>query len=838
MKTQKILVLIILSIASSSWAFNAEQGLKNAQAAQLRQTSDRLLPVTITQTAAQGVQNASNLLKLDGAVATLANHGTNCAWTVLDIGEASASGYAVVHVKNFRGATAPVLRLSYACFPEAAIRCKFGDFDECGRATYMTRDVDLPVLPANVFRTERYTISRTGTFLAPFHQPQFRYVRVALETPEAEIDLDGIEWVIGDFYDRQPLAGYFHSSDPILDRNWQIGVWTSQIATLKDVWGWRTLEGWLLPRKLEKGPEIGLCTAAKLPREGSLTTDFELRRSSVRLASMGLALFAKDADHALLFELDECGVVRWTRRKKGVNLVLREERLEGVTLREGQPTQLELKWKLMEGWFFMAPAIEYTVLLNGHVCSTFNYYHGALGESFGFYTPKNICPFFDSIRVCAADGQIVFQDDFTDSSLANWSFPRPKPVVADGAKRDRLVWSGDLWWAGRNIYYALADTYGMRDSIKLLAHAQTPEGYIHACPYPEIQKPASGDYGMFESDEFAAWFVPVLYDYWLYTADRQTLREVWPSLVKLMNYLDGFTNKDGLFEPRHETSKSAFSDCLQAGDIAHRSYMDILLYECRKDAALLAAALGDEARCTQWEAEAARTKEAIFKAYWQDDQGCFKAQLEKGHFIWDNRLAKMVLVDGEPWSMEANSFALAAHLLTPQQAERVAATVHDNKGTIKYVVMAARGKAEYGMGNEAWTMIATNNWSVFTDSATPWDGPLTTPEGMNLNNRISCGDQSHPDTALAGFISTAFLGIVPIEAGFKVFKFEPHPYAKLTFAEGRVPTPFGPIDARWQRAGTNLIYEFSVPQNTICRLKDREYGPGKHRVTLPAEIEK
>ena len=31
------------------------------------------------------------------------------------------------------------------------------------------------------------------------------------------------------------------------------------------------------------------------------------------------------------------------------------------------------------------------------------------------------------------------------------------PYLSDGAKRDRLVWSGDLWWAQRNMYVAFHD---------------------------------------------------------------------------------------------------------------------------------------------------------------------------------------------------------------------------------------------------------------------------------------------------------------------------------------------------------------------------------------------
>ena len=71
---------------------------------------------------------------------------------MLDMGEASLSGYAVVHVKNVIGSPAPVLRLSYANFDRKLT--ELGEYDDRTRAAYMTRDVELPVLPANIGRRQ------------------------------------------------------------------------------------------------------------------------------------------------------------------------------------------------------------------------------------------------------------------------------------------------------------------------------------------------------------------------------------------------------------------------------------------------------------------------------------------------------------------------------------------------------------------------------------------------------------------------------------------------------------------------------------------------------------
>lgn len=808
--------------------FDAERGLAEARRMQFRQTTGRVLPVKVCKTAPFGVVDAENVLKIDGKAAILSSSGAEKPWIMLDMGEASLSGYAVVHVKNVKGSTAPVLRLSYANFDQKLT--ELGEYDERTRASYMTRDVELPVLPANIGRFELYTLARTGRFLAPMHQPQFRYVRLQLDTP-GEVEIDGVEWIVSNFYDRQDLAGYFNSSDPDLNRHWQIGVWTSQIATIRDVDAWRALDGWLLPRKLARSPDCGFAKTVALPSGGAVSMVFELRDNPIREDAVGFALFAKGPAEGLFFMLDESGLVRWIRRHDGKDDILREQRIQDAKLTACRPYGLEIRWRPTDDNLFACQSVNVDLALDGKPLTTFTYYHSGLGEKFGFWTPKGVWPLFDFVELKDDNDKTLLKDDFSDAKLAQWDFTRAKPFVADGATRDRLIWSGDLWWAGRNLYYSLADQYGMRDSLRLLAHMTTPEGYVHACPYAESPAPKSGDYGMFESDEFAAWFVPVLHDYWLYTADRKTLDAVWPSLVKLMEYLASATDETGIFNPRAETSKHATSSWLQAGDVAHRCYMDILLYWCRKCAAEMAAARGESGLFEKWMAEAEKTRSAVFRNYWDGSRNCFSAQSpwEPNTYHWDNKSLKMVQKDIPADITMANAVALASHIVAPDRAQGVAKVVNDYKGVIKFVVMGARGKAEYGMGEEAWTMISTNNWSEMLKPS--WTAPACTPEGMPvLGESWECLDYSHPDVALAGFISTSFLGVIPVEAGFKTFKFAPSPYEKLKWAEGRVPTPFGPIDARWERRDGGLVYRFTVPQGTKCLLNGSEYGAGVHVV--------
>ena len=411
----------------------------------------------------------------------------------------------------------------------------------------------------------------------------------------------------------------------------------------------------------------------------------------------------------------------------------------------------------------------------------------------GFYTPTEWWPRVDMLRVRDAAGKALLEETF-DGSLDDWDFPRTLAYVSDGAKRDRLVWSGDLYWAERNRFYAFSDPLYMRDSVKMLAFNQTPDGYVHASPYPErATPPPKGDFGPFPSDEFAAWLVPVAWDYTLYTADRATLERIFPAVRKLMDYLKRHRRPDGLFDQRAETSKHACN--LNLGDTTTRSYMNILLWACWRDAAEMAEMLGYPAQAAAYRDEAVRLREAIDRLLWDETNGYYRLSLENPGFAF-----------------EANALALALRFVSETRAARISPRLR-YVGHGKFQALAARGQFEYGHTADALRTIAAHGWYKLLDP--DWKGAKTTTECMGFPRR-GWGDESHPDTAIAGLFSSYLLGVTPVEPGFRRFLFRPQPQRDVTFAEGSVPTPHGAIGASWRLAGDTLTLRLHVPEGTVA----------------------
>ena len=364
--------------------------------------------------------------------------------------------------------------------------------------------------------------------------------------------------------------------------------------------------------------------------------------------------------------------------------------------------------------------------------------------------------------------------------------------LADGAKRDRLVWSGDLWWAQFNMYAAFAhDSPYMPGSLRMLAENQTPKGYIQACPYPESHGPlANEDYGPFQSDEFAAWFVPVLASHYLYTGDLKLVNELYPNVERLVGYLLSYTNADGVFEQRTETSKHANDLAFGTKSTHHRSYMNVLLWRVFGDAAFLADAVGKSADAVRWRTASARSEAAVRRRFMRKD-GLLSSSLE------DARVGA-----------EANALALSLGFFSKAEAEKAFAALNPIKHG-KFQLLLVRGAFAYGMPDEALKRIREHNWLKAV--ARGWKGAHTTSECMNHPTRPTWGDEAHPDTALAGDLTAGILGVRPLAPGYSRFEFRPGAAKEIEWAKGVVPTPSGPIRVEWRREGGKITTKLSAP---------------------------
>ena len=751
--------------------------LKQAKEHVLTPSSDCVAPVCVARTEGN-VTAADAMLREDRKSCRLTfEKGGEKPVVVLDFGKQSVGGYAVFTVTAKTGQ--PVVRLAYANHPDGL--SETGDFTRETSARYLGPTFDLPVLPGNINRHETYTIPRTGRFIAPLLQGQARFMRIQLDTPDTSVDIDAVAMVNSGVYDRSPNDGYFLCSDERVNRLWYISTWTLQIASFPNHDAWKTVDGWLLPRKLEQADDVGLSAAGAEWGDVTVETTFELRANPQYVSAAGVAFRAQDVRNAYLAEVALDGTFRLILRRNGKDAVISQKRL-AAPLTDGTRYNLKIETR--------GPVL--TTRLDGAVIDETRDEAFAMGRV-GFYTPKEKWPLFDFIRVNDDAGKALLSDDFS-GDLSKWQFARTLSYVADGAKRDRLIWSGDLYFGQRSAYYAFANPTYLRDSLKMLAFNQTPEGYVHASPYPERSvPPALGEYGPFPSDEFAAWLVPVAWEHLLYTDDTATLREIYPAIKRLLGYLDAHIGANGLFVQRVETSKHAGN--LNPGDVRTRAYMNILLWGVYTDAALIADRLDMADARADAQKKAAAIKRALYENLWDEANGCFKEALETPRF-----------------GPEANALALSLGLVTQAQALRIAPQFK-KIGHGKFQSLASRGEFENGFAQSGLQAIFDHNWLKLLDDS--WKGATTTTECMGMMTK-GWGDESHPDTAIADHFSAYLLGVKPTAPGYKTFRVRPQPTREVRWAKGVVPTPHGLVEASWELTGDAFKLALTVPKGTCA----------------------
>ena len=704
----------------------------------------------------------------------------------LDYGGETVGGFAIVKVKSFSGIVPPVLRLSYATHPDGL--SETGCFTRRGCIHYLGDTFDNPVLPANVNRFETYTITRTGTYVAPLIQGQLRYVRVQLDTPGTTVELEPLEIRNVGSHSVEPIVGSFACSDERVNRTWTMSVRTTRLATIPNSDGWRVVDGKLLPRWIERGSPAGLCETARQGGDGAWTVGFSLAANPHHDSALGLMFRAADVDNGLVAVISQPAVCRLYRRQNGVNALLAQMVLDRRIV-DGEPCELTARVE------------------KGLVSASFNgerIVSAALpadlsGDRFGLYVEKEWWPVVTSYAVADAEGARVFGEDFSQADaegrLPGWDYAKTFPFIADGAKRDRLVWSGDLWWTSRNAFYGLPPhSPYFRDSLDLLAHYQTPEGFIWPAPFATRGKrPGPREFGYFPSDEFSAWFAALVREYHLFTGDEKGLRRLYPAVKANLGYFDRLRDDKGLVDQPLETSANC--SCLKASDPHIRSYTQLVIWKAYHDGARLAEQVGDEDSACSWRARADELAAAIRRYLWNAEMGKFRFSLDRER----------------GWA-GANGIALAFGFATPDEALSLAAKLPLN-GTDKFHLAGLRGRFAYGFNESAFAMLEGGTWFALSDPS--WAGAQCCTEcGFLTKNGF--WDESHPDTAAAGVITEFLLGVAPVEPGYRVFRFDPHFVSRLTFAHGEVPTPKGTVRASWKRDGTKVSCRLEVPEGTTA----------------------
>jgi Bacterial alpha-L-rhamnosidase 6 hairpin glycosidase domain/Bacterial alpha-L-rhamnosidase C-terminal domain len=373
-----------------------------------------------------------------------------------------------------------------------------------------------------------------------------------------------------------------------------------------------------------------------------------------------------------------------------------------------------------------------------------------------------------------------------------------KWVLVDGAKRDRLIWTGDLGPMGPAVFVSYNNAGAVRDSLLALASHQQKNGYIPACsPGPLALRAASGLFG-----EYVAWWVVCLFQYYIHTGDVRTVEESFAAVKRALHYLHSQC-RGGLFR---QTPLNMMEWCFTVLRRGRPSHTNAMYYWALNSAAYLANEIGEDAVSAGYVSRAFRLGEALKSRLWDSGRGAFVD----------------TTADRKRVPQDANSIAIVSGMLSePEDSLSILEYLAENNwerwGSVNVDIPYFRLTPGIPWHNRR-VIPFMNNYEALArfiarddDSAVElirrcWctmldGGPGTFWEWKGREGEVPDRFTSLCHGWSAGVVpllSKFVLGLRPAAPGYGRFVFDPRPCG-LEWVEGRVPVPGGFIEARLER---------------------------------------
>ena len=351
----------------------------------------------------------------------------------------------------------------------------------------------------------------------------------------------------------------------------------------------------------------------------------------------------------------------------------------------------------------------------------------------------------------------------------------------DGIKRDRWTWSGDAIQSYLMNYYLRFDAECVKRTIRQLRGKDPVTAHVNTIM----------DYTFY-------WFKSI-HDYYEYTGDVAFVREMWPRMVTLMDYVEGRLNSEGMAEGQPDDW--IFVDWVDFP--MHKRgvlcFEQILLMKALETMALCAKLLGINKSDYRVKAEGLRNK--VNQTFWSYDHKAYFHAIEEGTI--NRQITKF-----------PNMFAILYGLAYEEQRREIMQSVMLNAAIpaittpymrfyeLETLCMDNRQTQVLQEMRDYWGGMlregATTFWEKYvpTESGRQHLAMYGRPYGKSL-----CHAWGASPVYLLG---KYYLGVRPTKPGYKEFEVRPA-LGDLDWMEGDVPTPHGMIHVRMDRQQVRVL---------------------------------
>jgi Bacterial alpha-L-rhamnosidase 6 hairpin glycosidase domain/Bacterial alpha-L-rhamnosidase C-terminal domain len=390
-------------------------------------------------------------------------------------------------------------------------------------------------------------------------------------------------------------------------------------------------------------------------------------------------------------------------------------------------------------------------------------------------------------------------------------------VIVDGAKRDRLIWNGDLAVAGRIAYATTFDLSAVRDSLRSIAAHQDASGYLTACSpvgraielCPELL-------------EYHLWWLIALGEYYLYSGDANFTRELWTTVSRAMDYLSN-RGQNSSIPPLLDLDRGGKQGHWLYGDTGVSTYLNALYGRTLGLIADLAEGIGMVSEAGIWRQRISTVQVAINQQLWNELKGAYKqSTFQPENFPQDGNVM-MSLFGFAPLERSTRAMDFVkSELWTSYGSKTGSGSMPNVIGPfMNYWEVLERFSMQ--SDSEAWDLMGRTWVHMFskTHMINGIEEPVFTTAWEHIRSDGSPfqwgysgsddGSVAHPWSAGAtALLTNQVLGVRPTKPGFAEYVVEPH-LGSLGWVRGTVPTPNGAIDVQWEYRDKEIILEITAP---------------------------
>ena len=375
-----------------------------------------------------------------------------------------------------------------------------------------------------------------------------------------------------------------------------------------------------------------------------------------------------------------------------------------------------------------------------------------------------------------------------------------QPVIFDGAKRDRAIWSGDLMITNPVAQLSLGTNSVpyVKGSINAITNLQAANGRLTSAV--GFRGCGAFDYAV----TYSAYSAIIAIQYYRYTNDTAYVTSLLPELESATAYHATRLDSNGLIV----TSDPDYWQTTQSGEVTEYS---LAYYELLQNMIWLESKVGTQARVTEYTNKANALRNAINSRLWNASAGLYQhTNTRPSVFPLDANMNAIRLgvapaanVQGiltyfrNRWQAHGSQISQPS----PSMADPYGHTIEPLNNTWE---LMARMQAEDTTGaldlmRRLWGLQVDPNSGFYT--GTFWEFVMS-------NGLPDRGFDSLAHAWGAGptqILTESVLGATAVNPGYSTWQVKPH-QANLAWALGQIPTASGSLIVRWARDTAGQVH--------------------------------